>query len=406
MTAFLRATSPLCPAVSEKLASRDTTVGFMSQFFTRERFGSPQVIAGFILLLFLVQCVWFAAKVPLADHEIAYVLQGQRQLKLSEALFHQQASPATALAASLPLLTGSLPSDQVPPAWRWLGRAPFILAGMLLGASIWYVARRLYGNTAGYIALALYSFSPLAVTQASTIGPDVLAAWGAFGAVFTAIGVAHTLYAPREVVLWNWRRILLLGVALGVGMAAHLAVVLLIPISLAFMWYLVPERRGAATVIMLAASAIGSVLLFAFYGFSWHALSAGVHSSRLADFHPEMYSNALTYSFLGQPFLHQPTILVLLVASIVTYFAWSRTRFFGTTAPLLVFAILLLIGLGMPHQGGLLFFVALALTFAYVFIGGVLTDLLESRVTAPAFGVVLGVLTAHGLLSIAGLIRL
>ena len=82
------------------------------------------------------------------------------------------------------------------------------MAGLLLGASLWYVARRLYGNLGGYIALGLYCFSPMAITRSSQIQPDILGAWGAFGLVFTGIAAAHTLYAPRDVVLWNWKRIL------------------------------------------------------------------------------------------------------------------------------------------------------------------------------------------------------
>ena len=117
---------------------------------------------------------------------------------------------------------------------------------MLLGSSLWYVARRLYGNAGGYIALSLYAFSPPVILRASTIQPATVAAWGAFGAVFTAIAVAHTLYAPREVVLWNWRRILLLGLALAFAIGAQFSLVIIIPLALAFMFYLVPERRGAA----------------------------------------------------------------------------------------------------------------------------------------------------------------
>ena len=89
----------------------------------------------------------------------------------------------------------------------------------MLGASLWYVARRLYGNAGGYIALALYCFSPAMIVNAAgaqSLG-EMGAVWGAFGTVFTAIAVAHTLYAPREVVLWNWRRILLLGLSLALA---------------------------------------------------------------------------------------------------------------------------------------------------------------------------------------------
>ena len=110
-----------------------------------------------------------------------------------------------------------------PRSWRWRARLPFIAIGVLLGASLWYVARRLYGNAGGYIALALYAFSPAIIMRAAEIQPAIVAAWGAFGMVFTAIAVSHTLYAPRAVVLWNWKRIGLLGLAIALGVGSHLS---------------------------------------------------------------------------------------------------------------------------------------------------------------------------------------
>ena len=65
--------------------------------------------------------------------------------------------------------------------YRLLIRLPFLMAGLLLGASLWYVARRLYGNIGGYIALGLYCFSPMVIARSSQVQPDIVAAWGAFG---------------------------------------------------------------------------------------------------------------------------------------------------------------------------------------------------------------------------------
>jgi len=120
--------------------------------------------------------------------------------------FDTQHSPLLSLLTEAPLLV--CPRWLLDSTWRWLPRLPFLACGLLLGASLWYVARRLCGNTGGFLALTLYCFSP-SMIQASAVWhtePEILAAWGSFGAIFTAIAVAHTLYAPREVVLWNWRR--------------------------------------------------------------------------------------------------------------------------------------------------------------------------------------------------------
>src|SRR5207245_6182093 len=136
--------------------------------------------------------------------------------------------------------------------------APYLLFGLLLGASLWYVARRLYGNEGGFVALTLYCFSPgiIRATAVWAAEPEIGAVWGAFGAIFTGIAVAHTLYAPREVVLWNWRRIVLLGVALTMGIGCQYSLIILVPMVLGFMLYLAPERSGAAVAIWASACVI------------------------------------------------------------------------------------------------------------------------------------------------------
>lgn len=396
---------------SREVAGRSARLAFPNRLFTltavdraliRERFGSPQVIAAGLLLAFLAQCLWFCAKAPLASDEMMHIAEG-RQWHSSETRLLNQSSPVTGIMAAIPLSIA--PGNEPQPSWQWLARAPFMLMGLLFGASIWYVARRLYGNIAGYIALTLYAFSPIAIIRAATVQPDVIAEWGAFGIVFTAIGLAHTLYAPREVVLWNWKRIILLGLAIGLGVAAQFSVAVLIPAALGFMWYLAPERRGAATVIMLAGCFLGFVVLFASYGFSLRTLMNGLRASHLAAFYPKAYVTPIAYSRLAFNLIRQPSVLVLLVVALATYAIWKRTRFFGNSAPLMVFAFVLVLGLGMIDRGGRNVY-ALALPFAYVFIAGVMTDLLESKYAPVAFGTVAGVLLGHVILSISGLVRM
>ena len=315
---------------------------------------------------------------------------------------HASPSPITGLVASLPTPSAS-PDQPLPERWKWLCRAPFMVMGVLFGASLWYVARRLYGNVAGYIALLLFAFSPLSVVYSSTVQPVIIASWGAFGLIFTAIGLAHTLYAPREVVLWNWKRILLLAVALGLAAAAQLSVILLVPLAMIFMWYLAPERRGAATVIMLAGCVIGFLILLGAYGFQLTPLLQAART--LARVRLQALVTPLTYFRLGEFFLRQPTSLLLLLLSLIVYGVWRRTRFFGTTAPLIVFAFAIACGMLLPGQVAHGFFF-IALPFSYVFVSGVMTDLLESKHAPLALGLVLGILLAHAIISVAGLTRM
>src|SRR5580700_10905261 len=269
----------------------------MGKFLTRERFGRPQIWAGFLLLAFLLQCGWLLARgtqpTEIESSQLFRVVEGLQEwsgqsvagtpsLERMEAAtptppevennqgYDPNHSPLWYLLASAPLLGWSGTAEAGSfHYWGWLARAPYLIFGVLLGASLWYVARRLYGNAGGYIALTLYCFSPV-ILRSSTLysaPPELGAAWGAFGAIFTAIAVAHTLYAPREVVVWNWRRILLLGLSLALAIGSQVSLVILIPIALGFMLYLAPTRRRAAVAIWAAACGVAFLLLFACYLF-------------------------------------------------------------------------------------------------------------------------------------------
>lgn len=377
--------------------------------------GTPQIIAGMLLLCFAGQSVWLMSRLKLSDLELLTITEGMR-------MWHGVHGSPGAIRAPLPALLGAAPvlRDQspentpaeqaaiidYPPEWRWMARLPFLLVGVFLGASLWYVARRLCGNTGGYVALALYAFSPPMVSGAASVNAPLVASWGSFGAVFTAIAVAHTLYAPREVVLWNWRRIVLLGLSFGIAAGAQTALLLpIVPAALFFLLYLSPQRKGAALAIFFAGGLVGALVLWTVYGFHFASLQQTLRHAGLFRFSPELFTRAVTWSLLLLFFLRMPGVLVLLLISLVVYACWGRTRFFGTTAPLLLFVALMLFGILAPHLGGFNFFL-IALPFAFVFIAGVFADLLESKYGGLIVGLLAGVLLAHAGFSISGLMRL
>lgn len=118
------------------------------------------------------------------------------------------------------------------------------------------------------------------------------------------------------------------------------------------------------------------------------------------------YAAAITWSWIATFFVRQqPTTTLLLLVSLVTFAAWRRTRFFGTAAPLIVFIVLLVLGISIPAQGALPFYLMM-MPFGFVFIAGVMTDLLESRYSPVVTGLVLGVLIGHVFISVSGLLRL
>jgi hypothetical protein len=380
----------------------------MRPYFTRERFGRSQAFAGLLLLAFFAQAIWLvhaelrAAGLPDAE-EAVRIGEGWKQwqgrgiaaaplldpdenamrdpLRTGSRGFDSEHSPLLYLASAAPLL--AWPRDLRPDSsayWRWLPRLPFLACGVFLGASLWYVARRLCGSTGGFVALTLYCFSP-SLIQASAAwhtDPQIVVAWGAFGAIFTAIAVAHTLYAPREVILWNWRRIVLLGIALAIAVGSQFSMIILVPMALGFLLYVAPVRQRAGLVIWAAACALGFLLLFATYFFRPQEFREGL---RQAEFWGATWRGFTFLSVYKQTLIEivrsSPALVLGLPVTLFTYAVWRRTRYFGNTAPLLVAVLFVIFAMAHPHSGGSGFLLA-AIPFVFLFVAGVLADLLET----------------------------
>ena len=417
----------------------------MSGYFTRERFGRPQFLAGLLLVAFLAQASWLVksqwhmqwisqsqTKNGAEESEGERIAAGWSQWHghgIAGAPYRDARAPATAFAdvpnpgdaydversPLLPLVSAA-PLLAMPErwwnsdsfsCWGWLTRLPFLACGVFLGASLWYVARRLCGNHGGFVALALYCFSP-ALIQASAVWhtePEIVAAWGAFGAIFTAIAVAHTLYAPREVVLWNWRRIVLLGVSLAIATGAQFSMIVVVPLALAFLLYVAPVRRQAGAVIWLAACAVGFGLLFAAYFFHAHAFAASMRHAAFwgatwrAFAIPGVYRQVAAQ--LGRAC---PAFVLAVPVALVTYAMWPRTRYFGNTAPLSVALLFLVLGMAHPHLGGAGFLLA-AVPFLFLFVAGVLADLTETHYRPYVTAGIVGLLVANTVWSLLALGR-
>ena len=412
----------------------------MGRFFTRERFGEPQILSGLLLLAFLGQCLWLVrreaqASVPDANEHFR-ITEGARQWRggppagtaATAALptpndspppefeenggYDPHHSPLWYLVAGAPLASWSAPPEPdgiSKEQWlteRWLEPLPYLLFGLLLGASLWYVSRRLYGNAGGYIALTLYCFSP-AILRASALWnaqPEMGAAFGAFGAIFTSIAVAHTLYAPREVVLWNWRRIVLLGVALVLSVGSQFSLVVVVPLALALMLYLVPGRRKAGLAIWGAACCLALFLLYASYFFDPGAFWEGMRHARFFAMTWPAFGMAGAYQgILHNLMQSSPALVIALPVTLAVYLAWPRTRYFGNTSPLLVAVLFLVLGLGSPHYPGLGLQLAV-LPFLFVFVAGVCADLLETQYRNLVLAMVAGLLMAYAIWNLLALV--
>ncbi len=365
------------------------------------RVGRPQRLAAVLLLLFLGQCMWVIGHQRLNSEDYRYARCGREMWERPSPLagyfttcgnLNGDGTFAYRLAG-LPLtvqrwlLLGTdhfrKPEDRLYPGgtlngstWEarhqigyvaYLMHVPFVLFAMWLGGGLWWVARRLFGNEGGFLALTLYCFCPAIVRSAVVPNNELLAMWGLYGLVYTAIGVAHAMHGPRR----KWKpRIALLTVALGLTAAAHLlAAILGFVASVILMFYLAKRRRSAVLVIITYA-AIGAALIeFACFSF------------RLSAFFYVFIGGAARFWFAldrVKAFAADVTTWPILIAmgiSLVIYVGYRRSRYFGNTAPLaMVLATIFLVTTQVFSNP-----VLWALPFVFTFIAGVFADVLETK---------------------------
>ena len=250
---------------------------------------------------------------------------------------------------------------------KYLLHLPFVFFAMWLGGGLWWVSRRLFGNEGGLLALALYTFSPAVVAYAVRPNNEVLAMWGLYGLVYTAIGVAHAMQGPRR----KWKpRIALLTLALGLTAAAHvLAAIVGYVVAAVLMLYLA-ERRRSYVMQVLTFSVIGALLVvFAFYAFrpapfSYVFTGGGARMG---------LSLAMAKAFLVDP-VNGPTVVALVVAGVL-WLGVRRSRYFGNTVPLAMGLLLLPLVTEQAVSAPWLW----ALPFLFTFAGGVFADAFETR---------------------------
>jgi hypothetical protein len=276
----------------------------------------------------------------------------------------------------------------------YLLRLPFVLFALWLGAGLWWVSRRLFGNEGGAFALALYVLCPAVVRYATHPNNEILALWGLYGLIYTAIGVGHALQGPRR----KWRpRIVLLTVAMGLTAAAHvLAAMVGFVAGLMFLFYVAERRRSNVSQIMIFAALGAMVIDFAFFSFRPSAFMY-VFTGGSGRF---WFSTAAVRLFCTSPV--NAGILVATAVALVVYFSSRRSRYFGNTAPLLMMPALVFLYTTQVVSAPWVW----ALPFLFTFVGGVFADLFESRQRRLFLLLAAGVLVTQAALcwgSLAGL---
>lgn len=365
------------------------------------RIGRPQRWAALLLFLFLAECLWVVNRQQLSPADYRFARCGREMWERPSPLAGYFTSCGNLngdgtfayRVAGLPLTTQRLvllgidklrkPENRVYASGSlngstWEARheltsvkvllhLPFIFFAMWLGAGLWWVARRLFGNEGGFFALGLYCFCPEIVRYAVSPNNDVLAMWGLYGLIYTAIGVAHAMQGPRH----KWKpRIALLTAALGLTAAAHLLAAMMGFVGALVLMMYVAERRRSYVMQIMVFSALGALaILFAFYAF------------RLAPFSYVFTGGAGRFWFsldgASRFFLsvaNAPIAAASMVA-VMLYLGVPRCRYFGNTAPLLVTLALFPLVTTQVVTAPWLW----ALPFLFTFLGGVFADVLETR---------------------------
>ncbi|MGB6974577.1 MAG: hypothetical protein WBD67_07840 [Terracidiphilus sp.] len=394
--------------------------------FRRFRFNRPQRIAAGLLLLFLLQGLFVTTRQTLTDRDYQYARCGRETWEAPSPLSGYFTSCGNIRdgilayrAAGLPLTLNVLVQrglDQFrSPEDRYLQtggrvslwelrhqmthvllllRLPFLFAGCLLGAGLWWVTRRLYGNLGGYTALALYCFSPSILQACLSPSAEILAALGVYGAVYTAIGVAHAMQGPRR----KWRpRIVLLTAALAIAAGSHIvALPVAALLGLVLMLWVAEGRRSETLPIILFASGGAIVVLFAFYNFSPDAFS---YVFRSASGFLWLSVDPARRFFTS---LSNAGLIIAASSAILLYFSVGRSRYFGNTAPLFCTVILFALVMTGAHGSPWLW----ALPFLFTFIAGVFADAYETPRGRLAFASILAIVVLQAALCVPTLLGL
>jgi hypothetical protein len=258
---------------------------------------------------------------------------------------------------------------------KYLMRLPFVFFAIWLGGGLWWVCKRLFGALGGAFALALYVFCPAIVHHATYPNNEILAMWGLYGLVYTAMGVAHALQGPRK----KWKpRILLLTFALGMTAMAHLlAAIVGFVAGMVFLYYLAERRRAYVAQIMIYAAMGGLVIVFAGFSFKLSAFLY-VFSGGSARFW--LSTDAFQRFFMTA---QNASITVATLVASVIYLTSRRSRYFGNTAPLLMLLVLFPLYTTQVNTSPWVW----ALPFLFTFVGGVFSDVLDppaAQLNAPS----------------------
>jgi hypothetical protein len=258
---------------------------------TAVRVGAAGLALG-LVCVFLLSAAAFVRGTSQTFDEAVHLAAGYSYLATGDPRLNRGHPPLSKLLAALPLraLHPAPPFEPDPALWAsaadfrvgleflyggpvphrtmlLLGRAPGVAIGAALAVLVGWWARRLWGDAAGLVALAVAALDPNLVAHAGVITPDVSVALFVFLACYLAW--EHAQCPSRS-------RLVAVGVATGCALASKNTALVLLPVlGIAFLagnetpalsLRPVVRRALAATAAWLAVLAIALATLSLFYG--------------------------------------------------------------------------------------------------------------------------------------------
>lgn len=252
--------------------------------------------------LFAFQLWFHAARVSATTDEPTHILAGYMNLRCGDFGINTEHPPLLKLLAASPLMSRAF----IEPSWEcgskinyrsedFRGGMLFLakngvdsiviparlaasLMSLLLAILVFFAAREMFGRREALAALALLAFEPNLIAHGSLVTTDMALATTMFAAAYA---LYRYLKKPGAV------RFLIVGLAVGLTLAAKHSGVLIIPILFLtlivdfFIFRKTENKRRSITPIFRRATAfagivlIGIVTLWAFYGFRFNALPNG-----------------------------------------------------------------------------------------------------------------------------------
>ena len=227
---------------------------------------------------FTAQCAWFVATQSLTYDEPVHVIAGLDAWRAHRFTKWNDQPPLGRLLLTAPLLLSP------PERWRLVDRGPSganywsilvqpdaialanrtravnVALGLLLAALVWSTARRLFSAAAANVALALFACSPALVAHFSLATVDGLATLTCFAA---AVAVMRWRRNP------SWPLTVVVGLALGLFLAAKFSAPPLVLLALAIM-AATDSRDGwpASMAKTFGAAIVAVAVVWGTYG--WH----------------------------------------------------------------------------------------------------------------------------------------